>query len=170
MRRSTGTLVAIVFGTGLIAVGCSTQLPESEVERESTAAALPKVATTRPVRKTITQKTVQPGRIEAFNTTPIHVKIGGYVDRILVDIGDRVTGPKRNADGQISSPGQILAVLSSPELDEEYRQKQAMVAQVEAEVLQAEAAVSAHRLNTIAGNQNSIASKFWRMPGRSLEN
>ena len=163
MRRSTGTLVAIVFGTGLIAVGCSTQLPESEVERESTAAALPKVATTRPVRKTITQKTVQPGRIEAFNTTPIHVKIGGYVDRILVDIGDRVTGPKRNADGQISSPGQILAVLSSPELDEEYRQKQAMVAQVEAEVLQAEAAVKVResmQVSAKAGVEECVAGQL----------
>lgn len=141
MRRTNGTLWAIVVSTGLLVAGCNSQLSQDEPGTVSTATALPKVAITHPVRKTITQKTVQPGRIEAFNTTPIHAKVSGYADRMLVDIGDRVTGPKRNTDGQVVQPGQTLAVLSSPELEEELNQKRAMVAQVEAEVLQAEAAV-----------------------------
>ena len=162
MRQHFRTLLLIV-GASLLTAGCNQELPQSELAAGSTAAALPKVAKTQPVRKTITQKTVQPGKIEAFHTTPIHANIGGYVDRILVDIGDRVTGPKRNADGQISEPGQILAVLSSPEIEEEFNQKRAMVAQVEAEVLQAEAAVKvceSMQVSAEAGVEECVAGKL----------
>jgi len=162
MRRNIGILLAIVVSTGLFAAGCRPQLPQDATGTTSTTMALPRVATSRPVRKTITQKTVQPGRIAAFNTTPIHAKLGGYVDRILVDIGDRVTGPSRNADGQVVQPGQTLAVLSSPEFDEELNQKLAMVAQVDAEVLQAEAAVrvcESMQVSANAGVEESIAGQ-----------
>jgi HlyD family secretion protein len=125
----------------LFASGCDTKLQPEGLDKEPSAAALPKVATSKPVRKTVTQKTIQPGKFEAFSTTPIHAKIGGYVDLVKVDIGDRVTGPKRDAEGKITEPGQTLATLAAPEVEEELHQKQAMVEQVAAEVLQAEAAV-----------------------------
>lgn len=125
----------------LLTSGCETRLQTDVAQNETSAAALPKVTTSKPIRKTLTQKTTQPGRIEAFSTTPIHAKIGGYVDLVKVDIGDRVTGPKRDAEGRIIAPGQTLAVLTAPEVEEELHQKQAMVEQVAAEVLQAEAAV-----------------------------
>ena len=125
----------------LLVSGCETRLQQDIAGQQSTSAALPKVATSKPFRKTIAQKTIQPGKFEAFSTTPIHAKIGGYVDLVKVDIGDRVTGPKRDADGRVTESGQILAVLAAPEIEEELHQKQAMVEQVAAEVLQAEAAV-----------------------------
>ncbi len=110
-------------------------------ESKGDAASLPKVATSKPAKKSLTQKTIQPGQLEAFSTTPVHSKVSGFVDQLSVDIGDRVTGPKRAADGTISEPGQVLAVLSAPEIDEEWKQKAASVDKVRAEVLQAEAAV-----------------------------
>lgn len=127
----------------LLLTGCSggTALPTAAQPAESAAAAVPTVTTARPARKSITQTTVQPGQLEAFSTTPIHAKVSGFVDQLLVDIGDRVTGPQRADDGRIVEPGQVLAVLSAPELEEELRQKQAAVEQVRAEVRQAEAAV-----------------------------
>lgn len=141
MRLNSYCVAASVAAMCLFIFGCHPRLQPDNAEKESSAAALPKVATSKPVRKTITQKTIQPGKIEAFSTTPIHAKIGGYVDVVKVDIGDRVTGPKRDAEGRITEPGQSLAVLMAPEIEEEFHQKQAMVEQVAAEVLQSEAAV-----------------------------
>ena len=125
----------------LLLAGCSTANVTSESSPPEQSAALPKVVTTKPVRKTITQKTTQPGQIEAFSTTPIHAKIAGFVDQLKVDIGDRVKGPVRDSEGKLLEPGQLLAVLSAPELEEELLQKEAMVEQVRAEVLQSEAAI-----------------------------
>lgn len=134
-------VAATLAATCLFSSGCDTQLQQDGAGKEVAVAELPKVATEKPVRKTLTQKTIQPGIIEAFSTTPIHAKIGGYVDLVKVDIGDKVIGPARDAEGRIISPGQVLAVLTAPEVEEELHQKQAMVEQVAAEVLQAEAAV-----------------------------
>src|SRR5262245_58437509 len=62
------------------------------------------VTVVHPARKTLTRTTTQPGRIEAFEQTPIYAKIEGYVrktrtardksgkpvERELADMGDRV--------------------------------------------------------------------------------
>lgn len=124
--------------------GCQPEASTAKTSTEpadSAMPALPAVVTARPVRKVLVQKTVQPGQLEAFSTTPIHAKVGGFVDRVAVDIGDRVRGPQRDADGMLQQPGQILALLSAPEIEEEWRQKAASVEQVRSEVLQSEAAV-----------------------------
>jgi RND family efflux transporter MFP subunit len=75
--------------------------------------------------------TSQPGRIEAFEETPLFPKISGYVEQVLVDIGDRVT------------KDQVLINLWIPEMHDEREQKEALLAQALAEVKQAEAAVQA---------------------------
>ena len=141
MRFNSYCVAATLAAICPFVPGCDTQHRQDGAGKEVAVSALPKVATSKPVRKTLTQKTIQPGKVEAFSTTPIHAKIGGYVDLVKVDIGDRVTGPKRDAEGKITAPGQILAILTAPELEEELHQKRAMVGQVAAEVLQAEAAV-----------------------------
>ncbi len=129
------------------ALGCAPNLRVTKTDHQNNASSnsatseLPKVAIVKPVRKTLTQKTEQPGRIDAFNTTPIHAKVSGYVAKLLVDIGDRVQGPRYDAEGNVTEPGQLLVRLSAPELDEELKQKQASVQQVEAEIAQAKAAV-----------------------------
>jgi RND family efflux transporter MFP subunit len=84
-----------------------------------------------PARKTLKRFTTQPGKIEAFEETPLYAKVSGYVDKVLVDIGDRV------------KKDQILATLWVPELTDQLQQKEALVAQAEAEVKQAEAAIRA---------------------------
>jgi HlyD family secretion protein len=102
---------------------------------------LPKVATAKPVRKDIVQRTDQPGKIESFTTTPVHAKVGGFIDKLLVEIGDRVSGPRTDDQGKTVEAGQLLAVLSAPELDDEWHQKNAQLQQTQADVEQAAAAV-----------------------------
>ena len=42
------------------------------------------------LRKTLKLTTTQPGRIEAFEEAPLYPKLAGYVQQVLVDIGDSV--------------------------------------------------------------------------------
>lgn len=147
----------------LLVSGCQpqTNLPSISASEE-TAVALPKVATAKPQRITMIQKTVQPGQIEAFAVAPIHAKVGGFVDQLKADIGDHVTGPVRGSDDTVEEQGQVLAVLAAPELEEELRQKQAMVEQVRAEVLQAEAAVKvaiSMKTSAVAGVDEYVAGQ-----------
>jgi HlyD family secretion protein len=100
-------------------------------KQDGGTAALQRVVAAKPVRKTLTLSTRQPGRIEAFEQTPLFAKIAGYVDNVLVDIGDAV---RKN---------QTLVTLAIPELVDELEQKEALVAQAEAEVEQSKSAVEA---------------------------
>ncbi len=136
------TLVGLLAIWECISVGCSKPLPAESPSSQASSDALPKVATVKPKRTTLTQKTEQPGRIEAFAMTRIHSKVNGFVEQILVDMGDKVSGPKSDSAGNILEKGQLLAVIAAPELTDELAQKQAMVEQTEADIDQAKVAVT----------------------------
>jgi HlyD family secretion protein len=87
---------------------------------------LPNVTVTKPEWKSLQRTIEQPGYIEAFEETPVYVKIAGYVKKVHVDIGARVR------------QGDLLAELSIPEMEEELQQKEASIVQAKAEVEQAE--------------------------------
>jgi RND family efflux transporter MFP subunit len=95
------------------------------------ASAADRVTAGKPVRKTLKLITTQPGRIEAFEEAPLVPKLAGYVQDLLVDIGDTV------------KKDQLLIKLSIPEMLDEVKQMEARVAQADAEGSQAEAAVKA---------------------------
>jgi len=122
--------------------GCNQPVEvDSFADNASSIAELPKVATAKPVRQSLLQKTEQPGRVEAFSTTHILAKVSGFIDQQMVDIGDRVVGPKRDEQGKMTAAGQILAVLVAPELLDERMQKEAIIVQATADIQQAEAAI-----------------------------
>ena len=133
--------------------GCQTQVdPASTADTGAgvRAAELPRVQTGRPQRKPIVQTTEQPGQIRAWMQVDIYPRSAGIVQQVLVDIGDSVRGPATDpatAEQQPANndsntePGQLLAVLHAPELEDELRQKQALQRQAEAEIGQAAAAV-----------------------------
>jgi RND family efflux transporter MFP subunit len=114
------------------------------VKADNTAGpAVTRVEVVSPARATIRRSTEQPGQIEAYEVTPIYAKISGYVQKWNVDIGDKVT------------KGQVLAVLSDPELDAEAQQKTATVEEVEAKLTQAKAAEEVAQAN-LASTQAKI--------------
>ncbi len=61
-----------------------------------------------------------PANIQAYIETPIYARTNGYIKRWFVDIGARV------------ERGQLLAEIETPELDQQLRQAEATVAQVQA--------------------------------------
>lgn len=131
----SGTSVVLVLL--LAASGCSeptaaqTPSPVASASEPPADSTLDRVSAGHPEHKTLQLYTTQPGRIQAFEETPLHPKIAAYVEQVLVDIGDRV------------AKDQLLVKLAVPELQDEVEQKVALVAQSKAEVEQAVAGVDA---------------------------
>ena len=113
--------------------GCHSSSSTAEQARASTpAAAATACAVAAPLtRKTLRRESVQPGQIEAFETTPLFAKLPSYVQKLYVDIGDRVEGDQPIVD------------LFLPELKDELRQKEAAKVQVQAQIELATAAIHA---------------------------
>ena len=64
------------------------------------------------------------GQVQAFEQVDLHARVSGFVEKISVDIGDRV------------KKGQALAELAVPELDAELRQREAQILQAKAGINQ----------------------------------
>jgi RND family efflux transporter MFP subunit len=119
---------------GLLSAGCQQSNPgKADTGVRATPPNSGNVTVVKPQRQTIRRSIEQPGTVEPFERTPVYAKIAGYVRKVNVDIGDRV------------KEGQELAELWVPELEEEWKQKQALVAQTKAEVTQGESALAAAR-------------------------
>ncbi len=100
-----------------------------------------------------------PGEIAPFLSVPLHAKVPGFVDRMLVD------------RGSVVKQGDLLAELSAPEMAAQIAAAQSKVAAAEADRLQAEAQLAAaqstaDRMKTaaqtpgaIAGNELILAEK-----------
>ena len=92
---------------------------------------LDRVSVGAPPRKSLKLFTTQPARIQPYERTPLASKLSGYVGEVLVEIGDAV---KAN---------QTLLRLNMPELMDDVRQREALLAQSKAEVKQAESQLQA---------------------------
>jgi RND family efflux transporter MFP subunit len=117
------------------------------------AAAIPaattgvRVVAFRPTRKTLRRESVQPGQVEAFEQTPLFAKLPAFVEKLYVDIGDRVEA------------GQPLVDLFLPELKDELHQKEAAEVQAGAEIELAVAAIGAAEAAVATAQANVIAAE-----------
>ena len=108
--------------------GCHGSSSDNAPGRDAGETAV-RVAAIQPQRKTLERRVEQPGEIAAQEATPLYARVPGYVQSVLVDIGDKI------------KKGQTLAVLSVPELEQELNQKQSLHVQALSQVAQADAAV-----------------------------
>jgi HlyD family secretion protein len=115
-------------GLAALAAGCRPEPPPAAL-----AVSVPEVTAAKPERRALVLSTTQPGRIEAFERTPLFAKVAGYVEEVRVDIGDAV------------KKDDVLVRIAVPELVDELHEKEALVAQAEAEVKQAESQITASR-------------------------
>lgn len=121
--------------------GCSPSARQATPSGGGHAGTEISVTTIQPTRKTLRKLCTQPGQIVAFEEAPIYAKVAGYVQHVAVDIGDAVRGPRLDEQGRFVEPGQVLAELSVPELQDDVTQQQALVAQAEARIEQSQAAL-----------------------------
>jgi len=134
-RFAMNKLTVVLLLLAVIGCGGKSDVPTAG------ASAPVKVTTATPVRTTLAQTIELPGQVEAFEETAVMSKLAGFIERLPVDLGKRVKGPEYDADGKLKSAGDILAELSVPELDQEFKQKEALVSQAIAESEQAAAGV-----------------------------
>jgi len=120
MRTVCGVVAAL-----LVAGGCSR--PSEGTKAPDTTAPPARVEVARPERRTVARTITLSANVEAFEQASVYAKLAGYVDRITVDIGDRV------------NEGEILATLEIPEMADQYAQAEQQLAQQRAELTKAEA-------------------------------
>jgi RND family efflux transporter MFP subunit len=131
---ATGVIALLV----LIAVGA---IPRVARHREALAASYeapvshPVISVIHATRGEPSSQLVLPGNIEPLYMANLFARLDGYVDRRNVDIGTKVRA------------GQVLAVISSPEIDQQLNQARAMLAQSQAALLQGRAALEQAQAN-----------------------
>src|SRR5690349_10315540 len=110
----TRWLLCLVGVVALMPVNCGHSGATAPATVDDPAAPLI-VTTVQPQRKTLARKIEQTGDIQAYEQTPLHARISGFVSKVHKDIGDEV------------KKGEVLAELAVPEMDEELKQKTALV-------------------------------------------
>jgi RND family efflux transporter MFP subunit len=86
---------------------------EANLQGLTQASAIPVVEVVHPSVGANGQEIALPGNAQAFNDTPIYARTSGYVDHWYVDIGAHVR------------QGQLLALIQTPELDQQLEQARA---------------------------------------------
>lgn len=123
IRCRTGTALSLLLLAG-ISAGCHKAPRAAEPVQVE-----PRVHLTKAEPRTIERSVGQPGFVYAYEQTAIYPKISGYVQRWVVDIGDRIT------------KDQVLLDIYVPELVVEHEEKVAEVALDEVQVQVAERTV-----------------------------
>jgi len=126
-------LIALVLAVLVVAGFLKGYVPRQRNEETLAAEAasaskeLPTVTVVGVERSANTGTLILPGNIQAVTEAPVLARASGYVKRRYVDIGDRV------------KPGQLLAEIEAPELEQQVNQGKAALDQTRAALEQANA-------------------------------
>src|ERR1019366_1735335 len=116
-------LIVVAFFAGYIPLQKRKALVGSQAQEQEQA--LPRVEVIEVGRSSRISELQLPGNIQAVTEAPILARADGYIQRRLVDIGDRVQA------------GQPVAEIEAPELDQQVIQAKANLQQVQASLDQA---------------------------------
>jgi RND family efflux transporter MFP subunit len=119
-KRSKGWLAFLIVplvGATMAATiydGISSRVQaETRLENVTQASRVPYVTVTRPMPGSESGEISLPGNTEAFIDTPIYARTSGYLKSWYADIGTHVKA------------GELLAVIETPEIDQQLQQAQA---------------------------------------------
>src|SRR6266446_4479011 len=112
-RNGIKALVALV-GIGVVGIVAARSLAASP-SKSTEANSRPRIEVVHPRRVTVAQRLQTNATLEAFEETDLFAKVSGYLSDVRVDIGDHVKA------------GQLLAVISVPEMENELAEDQAQL-------------------------------------------
>jgi multidrug efflux system membrane fusion protein len=113
-RLKTVGIVAVGLAAVVVTLGVLTRVSaDQKVGAWTTAQAVPTVKVISLNAAPGPQTLALPGTVQAFNTSPIYARVSGYLRQWYVDIGARVKA------------GQTLAVIDTPDLDQQLIQAKA---------------------------------------------
>jgi RND family efflux transporter MFP subunit len=113
-RSRKSSLVLVIAASAVVALlvsGIWSRIKASTTLRAETAqAALPAVSVVSPKATEPTDEIILPGNVQPFITSPIYSRTNGYLKKWYFDIGAHV------------KKGQLLAVIETPEVDQQLAQ------------------------------------------------
>jgi RND family efflux transporter MFP subunit len=106
---------------GVLVVGIRSRLKaETALGAVTAQMAVPSVSVVVPKRTAPAQEIILPGNIQPFISSPIYARTDGYIKKWYFDIGARVKA------------GDLLAVIQTPEVDEQLAQARSTLATAQA--------------------------------------
>ncbi len=126
-RNSTGLWVGLAVVVALLAGGIlygvlSRMSAEHSLDESTTKAATMMVSVVKPTVTGVASEIALPGNAQAFNDTPIYARTDGYLKAWYADIGQHVV------------KGQLMAVIETPEVDQQLQVAQANLKAAQADV------------------------------------
>ena len=119
-RWLLAALIALA-GIGVFAVGIRSRLrAETNLRAVTTQMAAPSVSVVAPKQTAPSQEIILPGNIQPFVTSPIYARTDGYLKKWYYDIGAHVKA------------GDLLAIIQTPEVDEQLAQARSTLATAQA--------------------------------------
>jgi RND family efflux transporter MFP subunit len=110
-RRWLGTVIGLGIVAVLLVSGIWSRVKaRTTLKTETDKAALTAVSVVSPKRSAPAQEIILPGNVQPYITSPIFARTNGYLRKWYFDIGAHV------------KKGQLLAVIETPELDQQVEQ------------------------------------------------
>jgi RND family efflux transporter MFP subunit len=103
-------IAVIVTATLLVSGIWSRVRARTALDAETTREAIPAVAVVSPKQTAPAEEIILPGNVQPFITSPIYSRTNGYLQKWYFDIGAHV------------KKGQLLAVIDTPEVDQQLEQ------------------------------------------------
>ena len=103
--------LAVIAVAALLVSGIWSRVKaQSALRAETVQAAIPAVSVVSPKRTAPADEIILPGNVQPFITSPIYARTNGYLKKWYFDIGAQV------------KQGQLLAVIETPEVDQQLEQ------------------------------------------------
>jgi RND family efflux transporter MFP subunit len=110
-RRWLSLAVALIVVAALLVSGILSRVrARTTLKAETAQVALTAVSVVSPKQAAPAQEIILPGNVQPFITSPVYARTNGYLRKWYVDIGGRV------------KQGQLLAVIETPEVDQQLQQ------------------------------------------------
>src|ERR1700746_344855 len=114
-------LVIALIGAGILIFGIRSRMKaERSLGRVTAQMAVPSVSVVKPKQTASAQEIILPGNVQPFISSPIYARTDGYLKKWYFDIGAHVKA------------GQLLAVIQTPEVDEQLSQARSNLATAQA--------------------------------------
>lgn len=120
-------VIGLLIVGGLLISGIVSRVrSRAALRTEAAQMAVPTVSVVLPKGTGPTQEIVLPGNVQPFITSPIYARTNGYLNKWYFDIGAHV------------KKGQLLAVIESPEIDQQLQQSRSTLLTAQANLKLAE--------------------------------
>jgi RND family efflux transporter MFP subunit len=110
-RRWLVLIIAVVVVAAVLVSGIVSRVrARTKLKSETAQVALTAVAVVSPKQTAPTEEIILPGNVQPFITSPVYARTNGYLKKWYFDIGAHV------------KKGQLLAVIETPEVDQQLQQ------------------------------------------------